>query len=146
MGKCHAVWIKLSSLSPAPNNQHSSTLSLDSLTCILCLATFLHFLQTLFPLILFQFLGLYDGFRQVFRLCVRLSCKLMLTLVMHLSFYVFSHMTLIAFKLVYWSTYHRCKLQGLIGVWRIKGEKLHWSQVGLEPGSLQIAWLFLQAR
>ena len=47
-----------------------------------------------------------------------------------------------------WGTWHRCQRWGSMVEWRnlFTGEKLHWSQVGLEPRSLQIAWPLLQAR
>ena len=51
-------------------------------------------------------------------------------------------------QLVNWGTWHRCQRWGSIVEWRnlVTSEKLHWSQVGLEPRSLQIAWPLLQAR
>ena len=47
----------------------------------------------------------------------------------------FLHVLLIAFKLDYQGTWHRCQHWGSIVEWRnfITGEKLHWQQVGLEP-------------
>ena len=57
-----------------------------------------------------------------------------------ISFFGVLHVTLIAYKLDYWC--HSCWCWGLIVEWRnlITGEKLHWSLVGLEPRSLQIAF------
>ena len=53
---------------------------------------------------------------------------------------------LIDFQLDYWGTWHRCQRWGLIVELRnlVTSEKTHWSQVGLEPGSLQMAWPLLQ--
>ena len=56
-------------------------------------------------------------------------------------FAYFTHATSDSLGLDNWGTWHRCWRRDLIVEWRnpITGEKLHWSWMGLEPRSLQIA-------